>query len=123
MDRLTDTAKLEGWIPVRHYWSEGRPIVEWCYLGRHGFDGSSFNQTIEECLRSPFNLLFRHRTPIELLRDWAALRPGLKPAGFVFHSSPCSSTLVSRTLASVPANIVISEARTIDSILRTHFQC
>src|SRR2546427_4873978 len=121
MDRLADSALLDGWIPVRLYWREGKPMVDWCYLGRRRFADSFFEQTLGECLRQPFNLLFRHQTPIEVLGQWNELRPGLKPTGFIFHMSRCGSTLISQMLAALPGNIVISEARPIDSTLRAQF--
>lgn len=119
MDRLTDAAQLDGWIPARVYWSNGRPIIDWCYLGNRGFK-HSFEQTLEECLRYPGNLLFRHQTSIEVLQQLSERRPGLKPTGFIFHMSRCGATMISRMLAALPENIVISEARPIDSILRAH---
>src|SRR2546422_7622005 len=121
MDRLTDSTLLEGWIPVRLYWSEDQPMVDWCYLGRRRFD-NSFEQAIGECFQHPFNLLFRHQTPIEVLDQWREVRPGVNPTGFIFHMSRCGSTLISQMFAAVPRNIVISEARPIDSTLRAQFQ-
>jgi gluconate kinase len=121
MDRLTDAAQLDGWIPARLYWNEGRPMVDWCYLGRRRFEASFFEQTVTECLQHPSNLLFRHQTPIETLCELSELRPGLKPNGFIFHMSRCGSTLVSRMLAALRKHIVISEARPIDSLLRARF--
>ncbi|HEV2828459.1 MAG TPA: hypothetical protein VGW76_12750 [Pyrinomonadaceae bacterium] len=121
MDRLRDVAQLEGWVPTRFYWREGKPVVDWCYLGRQRFEAAFFEQTINKCMARPFNLLFRRQTPIEVLGEWHQLRPGLEPTGFVFHMSRCGSTLVSQMLAAVPTNVVISEARPIDSTLRAQF--
>jgi gluconate kinase len=122
VDRLTDATQLDGWIPVRVYWSNGRPTIDWCYLGRRGFTESSFEQTVEACLRYPANLLFRHQTSIEVLQQLSETRPGLEPTGFIFHMSRCGSTLISQMLAALSKNIVISEARPIDSILRAHLR-
>jgi hypothetical protein len=121
MDRLIESSQLEGWIPVRIYWRNGQPIVDWCYLGRDRFEDPFFEQTVGECLRHPFNLLFRRLTPMEVLGEWSEARPGLLPTGFIFHMSRCGSTLISQMLAAAPKNIVISEARPIDSTLRAHF--
>jgi Sulfotransferase domain len=123
MDRLIETAVLEDWIPIRLYWSDGRPMLDWCYLGKRRFAESFFEQTIGKCLQLPFNQLFRHQTPVDVLRQWNEVRPGLNPTGFIFHMSRCGSTLISQMLASLPQNIVISEARPIDSTLRAHFHC
>lgn len=121
MDRLTDATQLEGWVPARFFWREGKPMVDWCYLGRERFESSFFEQTIGKCMAHPFNLLFRHQTPIDLLREWHEVRPGLEPTGFIFHMSRCGSTLMSRMLTAIPTTVGISEARPIDATLRAQF--
>jgi hypothetical protein len=118
MDRVVDTYHLEGWVPVRLYPQADRPFVDWCYMGRRRFTDPSFSQTIEACIHQPFNLLFRHQTPIEVLGRWTERHAALQPAGFIFHVSRCGSTLVSRMLAAIPDHIVISEAPPIDSAIR-----
>lgn len=122
MDRLIENAQLEGWIPIRLYWRNGQPMVDWCHLGRRVFKHSFFDQTIEECIGDPFNQIFRHQTPISVLGDWHRARPGLLPTGFIFHLSRSGSTLISQLLATLPGNIVISEAHPIDSTLRSHYK-
>ena len=121
MDRLTDVAQLEGWVPARFFWREEKPMVDWCYLGKQRFDAAFFEHTIGKCMVRPFNLLFRQQTPIEVLEEWHQIRPGLKPTGFIFHMSRCGSTLASQMLTAIPTNVVISEARPIDSTLRARF--
>lgn len=122
MDRLINHNLLEGWVPLRLYWKAQQPMIDWCYLGRNTFTDPFFEQTIGGCLNHPFNLLFRHQTPIEVLRQRYEAQPGLEPSGFIFHMSRSGSTLISRMLAALPQNIVISEARPIDVILRAHFK-
>ena len=121
MDGLTKATELAGWIPWRVNWRAGRPTVDWCYLGRECFKEASFDQTIGECMALPFNLLFGQQTAIEVLGQLHELRPGLRPKGFIFHLSRSGARLVSQMLAKLPTNIVISEARPIDSVLRAHF--
>jgi len=121
MDRLTDVSQLEGWVPARFFWREGKPIVDWCYLGAQRFDAAFFEQTIGKCMARPFNLLFRHQTPIEVLEQWQQARPGIDPTGFIFHMSRCGSTLASQMLKAVSTNVVVSEARPIDATLRAQF--
>jgi hypothetical protein len=113
---------FEGWIPMRIYWRQARPMVDWGYLGGRRFTDPFFEQTIGGCVRHPADLLFRHQTPLEFLGELAENRPSLAPTGFIFHMSRCGSTLISQMLAAVPGNIVISEASPIDAILRAHFQ-
>jgi hypothetical protein len=119
---MTQLPQLEGWVPIRIAWNEKRPIVDWCHLGESRFTEPFFEETIAKCLQHPFNLAFRHQTPIETLVEWQAARPGLAPSGFIFHMSRCGSTLVAQMLAALPKNVVISEARPIDTILRAKFR-
>ncbi len=113
---------LAGWIPIRVYKRQARLFVDWCYLGSVRFTDPFFDQTIQHALRHPFNLLFRHQTPIEALGEWHAIQPGLPPAGFIFHMSRCGSTLVSQMLAALPENVVLSEAGPIESVLHADLQ-
>jgi hypothetical protein len=111
--------ELDGWVPIRLSWQESSPTIEWCYVGERCFIDPFFNQTIERCMRHPFNLLFRRQTSLETLGEWQRARPGLRPTGFIFHMSRCGSTLVSQMLASFRQNLVVSEAGPIDSVLRS----
>lgn len=112
--------QLDGWVPIRLYWQDQTPMIDWCYLNGARFTEPFFGETVQRSLRSPFNLLFRHQTSVEVLLDWQQRRPGLVPAGFIFHVSRCGSTLLAQMLAALPANIVISEAGVIDSIIRAN---
>jgi hypothetical protein len=114
--------QLEGWLPIRVYWQHTRPMVDWGYLGDLQFTDPFFDQTVNRALSHPANLLFRHQTTLEVLEEQARTTPGLKPSGFIFHMSRCGSTLVSQMLAALPSNLVISEPRPIDAVLRSHFR-
>ncbi len=106
------------WIPVRCYWQENRAFVDWCFLEKKRLSEPFFDDSITKRFRQPFNLLFRHQTPIEFLGELNEYSAGLKPSGFIFHLSRCGSTLVSQMLAALPENIVISEAPPIDFVIR-----
>lgn len=117
-----EAERLSGWMPIRLYFEQqSRPLLDWCYFGERRFTEPFLEQTIEECLRHPFNLLFRHQTPLEVLADLQEAEPGLYPTGLIFHMSRCGSTLISQMLAALPQNIIISEAGTIDTVLRARF--
>jgi hypothetical protein len=116
-----NAAQLNGWLPIRFYWQQSRPMVDWCYLGERRLTDPFLEQTIEVCLEHPFNLLFRHQTAVEVLAGMQEVQPGLYPTGFIFHMSRCGSTLISQMLAALRQNIVIYEAGTIDSVLRASF--
>jgi hypothetical protein len=114
--------RFRGWVPIRVYWEQKAPVVDWCYMGKERFTDPFFSDTIERCLNHPANLLFRPQTPIETLAEWREAQPGLPPKGFIFHMSRCGSTLVAQMLAALPGTIVISEAGPIDSVLRANFR-
>ncbi len=113
---------FSGWIPIRIYWKKSLPMVDWGYLGARRFIEPFFNQTVDQCVSHPADILFRHQTPLEQLGEIMASRPGVRPTGFIFHMSRCGSTLISQMLAAVPENIVLSEPAALDTVLRAHFQ-
>jgi hypothetical protein len=112
--------RFDGWIPYRMFWQAAVPGVEWLYLGAKPFTDPFFEGTIYHEAQTPFNSLFRFRTPLALLADWHAASPGLRPAGFIFHLSRCGSTLVTRMFAALPENLVLSEPGVVDRVLRAH---
>ena len=117
-----NTVGLDGYVPIRVYGQAQPFAVDWCYLGNERFEESFFDQTIQRQLRLPFNQLFRPQTTLEDLRERQTDRPGVPPAGFIFHMSRCGSTLLAQMLAALPQHIVISEAGPIDTVLQTHFR-
>jgi hypothetical protein len=106
---------LSGWTPARLA-PEG---VEWVYTGELRFTDPFFQQTLETALGDPFALLFRVRTPLGALLEWADRSPGLEPRGFVFHLSRCGSTLVTQMLATCPRFRALSEPPAFDAALRS----
>lgn len=113
-----DLNNFQDWSPIRIYWRENLPFVDWCWLGKNRFTDSFFDITIQRQLSKPFNQVFRHQTPLEFLGEIYEKRKGIAPTGFIFHLSRCGSTLVSQMLAALEQNIVLSEPPLIDAILR-----
>jgi hypothetical protein len=111
---------LTGWAPIRLYWEAAEPKVDWCYLGNRRFTEPFFSETIENALRLPFNLAFRRQTSVDVLLEWQAQQPGVRPSGFICHMSRCGSTLLAQMLAALPRNIVLSEAGPIDGVVGVH---
>lgn len=111
-------AGFHGWVPFRFYWRGDEPMVDWCYLGATRFTEPFFEATIDSVIHTPFNSLFRRRTPMAELARWNAECPGLKPAGFIFHMSRCGSTLITQLLASLPQYVVLSEPPPLCSLLQ-----
>ena len=103
------------WAPSTIRWRANGPLVEWCHLGDLRFTHPFFEQTIVLAMQHPFNLLFRHGTP---LADLRGADTELKLAGFIFHMSRCGSTVVTQMLAALARNVVLSEPTPLDQILR-----
>ena len=122
MDLRTNAVQLDGWVPILVKWQRSRPFIEWCYIGTDPLTEPFFDQAIQKLMYQPFNLLFRHQTPIETLAERYEVKPGLQPTGFIFHMSRCGSTLISQMLAALPRTIVVSEASPVDAVLRAHFR-
>ena len=112
--------RFDGWVPFRMYWQGSEPGVEWFYMGANRFSEPFFEAAAHFEVQTPFNNLFRFRTPIGALAEWQAVSPGLKPAGFIFHLSRCGSTLITQMLASLSQSVVLSEAGVLDRMLRSH---
>jgi hypothetical protein len=104
------------WTPAQIRWTQSGPLVDWCHLGDLRFTDPFYEQTIDRAMAHPFNLLFRRATPLAAMTEPTAFE--LRPAGLIFHMSRCGSTLVSRMLAAVPENVVLSEPGPLDQILR-----
>ena len=114
-------ADFDGWIPIRVYWQDGSPWVDWCHFGGQRLTESFFRGDVGAALNRPFNLAFRRQTPIAALEELREARPGIEPTAFLFHASRCGSTLVSQMLAALETHVAVSEPPMIDSILRAHY--
>ena len=92
---------------------ESQPWATWIYTAGHRFTEPFFEDSVQECLRSPFISLFRRQMP---------LGPGapVRPDGFIFHMSWCGSTVISRSLAAAQSTLVLSEPAPLDDIVRTN---
>lgn len=88
------------------------PLVTWADLRGVRFEEPFFRDTL--CRLSPERS--KALTGIDELRALDG-RPTLAPSLFIFQVSRCGSTLVSQMLASLPTNVVISEARVIGEML------
>lgn len=111
---------FQNWSPIRIYEKDGGLFVDWIFLGEERFTEPFHDDTIQILLQKPFNQVFRHQTQIDFLGEMFEKSKGVEPKGFIFHVSRCGSTLVSRMLASLEKNIVISEASIIDKIIRAN---
>jgi len=105
-----------AWVPAQIRYTSAGPLVDWCHLGDLRFTDPFYIQTTERAMRHPFNLLFRRTTSLDALA--APQESELRLAGLIFHMTHCGSTLVAQMLASLPVNVVLSEPRPLDRILR-----
>lgn len=109
------TENLVGWLPYLIRWESSPPEIRWRHLGRERLVEPFFDQTIDRRGRHPNNREPDRVTSLEALDSLPTVRP---PAGFIFHTSRCGSTLVAQVLASVPEHTVISEATILSSIIQ-----
>ena len=116
MDLMT-AQQLTGYLPIDVKWVEAQAQIDWCLVADTKFTASFFSETIQQCLRRPFNLAFRPRTDVDALITCARSQDCLSPSGFIFHMSRCGSTLLAQMFAAVAQNLVLSEAPPIDRIL------
>src|SRR5258708_18177537 len=107
--------RLLGRLPYQIRGEQFHPDSVWRHLGTERLVEPFFDQTIERRRRDPDNRVQDRVTSTEGLDCLPAVRP---PAGFIFHTSRCGSTLVAQVLASVPEHTVISEATILSSIIR-----
>lgn len=109
------TEHLVGWLPYLIRWECEPPSVVWRHLGKQRLIEPFFDQTIDRRRRDPDKRERDRITSLEGLDRLPRVRP---PAGFIFHTSRCGSTLVAQVLASVREHTVISEATILSSILQ-----
>ena len=107
-----------GWRPARVVWDGQGHGVDWAYFGDQRLVEPFYEGALRKALATPFNTLFRFRTPLSELGRWSRERRMVRPAGLIFHMSRCGSTLVAQMLAASSANLVISEAAPIDQALQ-----
>lgn len=109
---------LANWTPFRIRAGKSEHRVDWCYVGTEAFTDPFFEQTLARCLKKPFNQFVAHETPIDNLLDWSPPEHSIAPTAFIFHGSRCGSTLLARMAAALPGTVVLSEAATVDHVLR-----
>ncbi|RME66589.1 MAG: hypothetical protein D6782_04035 [Alphaproteobacteria bacterium] len=99
-------ADCQGLVPVAIDHANAR--VLWADLGAHPYREWQFLYTLEklakdgavgECFASDASLL----------ADEAIARDGIMPSGFIFHVSRCGSTLLAKSLARLPAHVVVNQ--------------
>jgi hypothetical protein len=103
-------------IPIAAHLDGATPAIEWLDLGDTDFSAPFFTQTIARYVKDNPNAA-RTRTALDGLSQVARDHHSIPPTGFIFHMSKCGSTLVSRMLAALPDNLVLSEPDPINDVL------
>lgn len=115
---------LQGWVPAELIElpeaGGGRRAIEWLDMREMRLSEPFFSQTAARVRRERPRAEPLLTGVEELLRAEGAA-DGLDPAGFIFHTSRCGSTLVANALKAVGKSIVVAEAPVIDSILGLFF--
>lgn len=88
------------------------PLITWADLRGIRFEEPFFRETLERVSKERWKAL----TGIDELRALDD-RPTLEPSLFIFQVSRCGSTLLSQMLATLPTNVVVSEADVINAVL------
>jgi len=117
---MDPVSRFDGWIPIRVYAAASGYRVDWCYFGTRRLTEPFFRDSVQNALQEPFNVAFRQDTAIDALLEWAQVRPGIEPTAFIFHTSRCGSTLLSRMLMALESHVVASEPPLLDAVLRAH---
>jgi hypothetical protein len=107
-----------GLTPVKVYLREGRPFAEWIDVGGRSFAEPFFRDSVRAALRAPFTLFSRREMPLDAVRSAAPIAP----AGIIFHTSRCGSTLVARMLGTLPGALVRSEPTPVDDVIQAKLQ-
>src|SRR5262245_341114 len=109
--RTANASRALGWLPATVRIRDAMPVVEWTWFGSRPLTEPFFEDSLRAARRQPFARLFEHDTLLSLSES---VTP---PAGFIFHTSRCGSTLIAQIFAALPRAIVISEAPPIDDVI------
>ena len=110
---LTD---LRGWMPIDAVIRDGRPGLSWMDMAGVNLTEPFFQQTVDR-------LKLEHPERRELFAEFDLLVQlersfdSIPPAGFIFHSSRCGSTLVANACRAIDGAIVLSEPPAVDKLI------
>jgi hypothetical protein len=105
-----------GWMPVDAVVVDGRPGLLWMRLADVTFSEPFFQQTVDR-VRAQNPEREERFSEFDALLQLDNVLPRVEPAGFIFHSSRCGSTLLANACRSLDDAIVLSEANAIDKVV------
>ena len=100
---------LKWWFPVDAVIDGGRPAVEWMDVRDAKFNEPFFHETIERVKAN--GAAQSVVTDLDFLLQMEKICESVEPAGFIFHTSRCGSTLLANACRALRGSIVISEAQ------------
>lgn len=120
VSHFADISQLRGWLPVDAVIRDGQPGVIWLDLRDVEFREPFFEQTVARVRKERADLVERFTT-FDAFLQLEKLSNFPQPAGFIFHSSRCGSTLVANALKVFADSCVISEPGSIDKLIGRYF--
>jgi len=111
--------QLKWWLPVDAVIDCGRPAVEWMDMRDVSFNESFFHETIERIKAN--GTAQSVVTDLDFLLQMEKICDSVEPAGFIFHTSRCGSTLLANACRALHGSIVIAEAPVLDKIASRFF--
>ena len=105
-----------GWMPVNAVVVDGRPGLLWMQMADVSFAEPFFQQTVER-VRAAHPEREERFTEFDALLQLDKVVPHVEPAGFIFHSSRCGSTLLANACRALNDSIVLSEPNAIDKLV------
>lgn len=110
------TSEFKGWMPVDAVIENGRPGLLWMDLRDVSFTEPFFQQTVERVAAEHPDRRERF-TEFDTLVQLDKTLDSIVPAGFIFHSSRCGSTLLANACRVIPGTVVLSEPYAVDKLV------
>lgn len=111
---------LKGWLPVDAVVVDGRPGLWWMEMADVSLSEPFFQQTVDRA-KADGTKRGERFTEFDALLQLEKELDSVSPAGFIFHSSRCGSTLVANACRAISNSIVLSEANAIDKLIARFF--
>lgn len=105
-----------GWMPVDAVVADGRPGLLWIQMADVSFTEPFFQQTVDR-VRAERPERAERFTEFDALLQLDKAVARVEPAGFIFHSSRCGSTLLANACRSLRDSIVLSEPNAVDKLV------
>lgn len=107
---------FKGWLPVDAVLENGLPGLSWLDMTDIDFKEPFFQQTVDR-VREEHPARRARFTEFDTLIQLEHGFDSVAPAGFIFHSSRCGSTLLANACRVIPDTIVLSEPPVVDKLV------